>query len=165
MKDPDQDEIDRVIKKMLDKIASGEDSKEVVDAGLAELEKGEPARPEPKPLIEEIKVEVPEVETIDLGEYCVDCRDPVDESTEKFASRRPEVREQSTTVRIQGFLCEDCFPLEGTLMEPTVQALKGRRWDEQVVRERMRAIGEEELYERVVGPYLDLMQTLLRLER
>ena len=101
-------------------------------------------------MTDEVVIEMPEIEDIQLGEFCVDCRDPVDERTDKFASRRPTVREQGNT-RLRGFLCEECQPLDGTLMEPIVQALKQRRWDDKTVRERMRVIGMEELYEHVVG--------------
>lgn len=137
---------------VLDRLARGEDPETIAkETGMTPEENV-------------IELEMPEIEDIQLGEFCVECRDPVDERTDKFASRRPEVREQGNT-RLRGYLCEECQPLDGTLMEPIVQALKGRRWDDKTVRERMRTIGMEELYEHVVGPMLDEMEMLLRLER
>ena len=110
-------------------------------------------------------VPIPEVETTDIGDYCIECRRHVGEDTEWFASRRPHIQENEDDTRTKGFLCEPCQPLEGTLSEPIIEALVERRYDEKQIRERIRLIGEETLFEELVAPMLDMFETLLQLER
>ena len=113
--------------------------------------------------LQPIKVEVPEMETIDLGEFCVNCRRDVSEGTEWFASRQPEIREtEDGTKMLKGFLCDDCQPFEGTLMEPIIEALKERRFTEKDIRMVFRRIGAENLYEVSIGPMLDNLELMLR---
>jgi hypothetical protein len=113
-----------------------------------------------------VRIPISEVREIDIGEYCVDCRRPVDERTEWFASRQPHVQEsEDKSERIIGYLCDDCQPIEGTLMEPIIDALVGRRYDERQIRTHMKRVGAEELYAELVEPMLDMMETLLQLER
>ena len=163
----EQAEVDKVINSMLARVEAGEESDKVVKEELDKYSRSlsddeMEAAPE-----EGVVVTVPLVEVTDIGEYCVDCRDPVDERYPKFASRRPVLREGEGEggKALKGFLCEDCVPLEGTLMQPLVEALAERRWDEAEVKERMRIVGVEDIYEKVVGPTLDLLEVLLRLER
>lgn len=120
-----------------------------------------------EPTTEAVEIEIPAVVYEDIGEFCLDCGRAVDEGTEWFATRRPEVRLSTydETKGMRGFLCENCQPLEGTLIEPLIDALAARRWDRDMVKSRMRAVGVENLYEAIVGPSLDLLEVVLRLER
>jgi hypothetical protein len=110
-----------------------------------------------------VPIEMPD--TTDIGEYCVECRRYVGEDTEWFKARKPHIHVNDDDSRIKGFLCEPCQPLEGTLMEPIIAALVQRRYDETLIRKHIRLIGEETLFEELVGPMLDMFETLLQLER
>jgi hypothetical protein len=113
--------------------------------------------------LQPIKVEVPEIEIVDLGEFCVDCRRDVSEGTEWFASRLHEIRESADgTKYLKGFLCGDCQPFEGTLMEPIIDALKERRWQEKDIRQAFRKIGAESLFEVNVDPMLQSIELMLK---
>jgi hypothetical protein len=131
-----------------------------------EKEEGRRTRPDPQITDDgHLLVPIERVETTDIGEYCTECRRYVGEDTEWFASRQPHIHVNDDDSRIKGFLCEPCQPLEGTLMEPIVDALVQRRYDEKLVRKHIKLIGEETLFEELVGPMLDMFETLLQLER
>ena len=112
-----------------------------------------------------VRLDMPEIEETDIGEYCADCRRYVGEDTEWFASRQPVVREVDESTRIKGFLCDDCQPIEGTLMEPIIEALKERRYDEKQVRTHMKRVGTEVIFDEFVKPMLDTLEVILQLER
>jgi hypothetical protein len=113
-----------------------------------------------------VRLDLPEQEVTDLGDYCVECRKFVGEDTEWFATRQPVIRDsEDGTKRLKGFLCDDDQPIEGTLMEPIIDALKERRFDERQIRTHMKRVGPETLFEELVAPMLDMLETLLQLER
>lgn len=160
--------IDLIVKRMRAGVSKEDAFREAEEAVMKDLTEDEITwLAEEAPPEGGVLLKIPKTEVTDIGEFCVDCRDPVDERYPKFASRRPVIREGEGEdgKALKGFLCEDCQPLEGTLMQPLVEALVERRWDEGVVKERMRVVGVEDIYEKVVGPTLDLLEMLLRLER
>ena len=122
-----------------------------------------PSEPVTDDGIATVTIELPD--TTDIGDYCVPCRRFVGEGTEWFATRQPHIHVNDDKSRIKGFLCGDCQPMEGTLMEPIVEALVERHWDERQIRVHMKRIGSEELFAELVAPMLDMMEVLLQLER
>lgn len=122
---------------------------------------------------EVVEIPIPALPVITFDASCVgdprgigrpSCSNSIQSGSRWFATRKPHVWDTEEH-RIVGYRCEECQPLEGVLMEPLVQALSARRWDEATIRQRMRLIGEERLYEQVVGPTLDLVEVILQLKR
>ncbi len=107
---------------------------------------------------------------IDLGEYCVDCRKDVSQKYGVEDGRIEGIferikRGETEPTRIKGFLCRDCKPLEGTLLEPIIEALAERRWDPIAVRKAIATVGAERFHAALTGPFLDHIELVLQLER
>jgi hypothetical protein len=115
-----------------------------------------------------------EIEVIDIGPYCVECRedtagqagrterlqDSVKITGQQDENGDPEV----VTVKLKGWLCESCQPFQSDLIEATAQALIERRMDPIEVRRKLRELGEEKIWEVWQGPMLDSIEVALELE-
>ena len=85
--DPELEEIQDELKKIAMDDSRSDEERERAREGYNLIEDGKMEEAMQK--LGLIRVEVPEQEVIDLGDYCVDCRRDVSEGTEWFASRRP----------------------------------------------------------------------------
>lgn len=123
------------------------------------------AAPEPLPEVEE---------EVDLGPYCVECREDTTGQEGRTERVQPTVivtgqqdeegEPEVKTALLKGFLCESCQPFESPLIEGALQTLVERRYDPAELRRKMREMGEEDIWTRWFGPMLDEMEESLGLE-
>jgi hypothetical protein len=166
--DPEDDVIAEMMKEAAYAAALGEvepEHKKVSETG-ARGRKTEVPEAEPDPEADEV---------IDLGPYCVECRDdttgqdkrtPASMASAKVAQGAGEDGEDVvTSVLLKGWRCENCQPFEVALMEDALTALaEATRQDPQMIRQRMREMGVETVWARWMGPMLDDMETAFGLE-
>jgi len=118
-------------------------------------------------------------EEIDIGPYCVDCREDttgqekrqemVRESVKVTGQKGEDDEPEVEVVLLKGWLCQDCQPFENPLIEATAQMLIQRNTSGGVraapdIRAKLREIGEEEMWARWHGPMVDQMEADLELE-
>ena len=162
---------------------------EIIKAAMGEVDK-------PASASRGRKTEVPEAgpdpeadEVIDLGPYCVECREDstgqegrtpatmpsakVTQGSQEYEGAHDDCEidtahehpnDKVTSVLLKGWKCENCQPFEAALIEEALQALVERRYPANEVRQKMRELGDEAIWAKWIGPMLDELETTLGLE-
>lgn len=112
---------------------------------------------------------------VDIGPYCVECREDTTGQEGRTESTRTVFEASGdadaegepivNTVHLKGWRCEECQPFQSPLIEATFQAIIERlvRPDVTKIRKQFRAIGEEKIWEVWHEPLLDEIEVTLGL--
>lgn len=106
-------------------------------------------------------------EVVDIGDYCVECRQDTKGQDGRAETQQPSYQVEDEddpenlkvkTIMLRGYICESCKPFENPLMEDVLKMMVERRFDKSEVREKLRAMGDEDVWSRWFEPMLDDME-------